>query len=281
MFDIKEKNVLITGATSGIGKAAALKLSSLGAKICFIARNGKKAEDLAKEIENLRGMMPYSIIADLSSQKEIKRAADEFKSLNIPLHILLNNAGLINMERKETVDGFEEVFALNHLAYYSLTQLLLDNIKNGSPSRIVNVSSGAHAFVKGFNFDDVQSLSSYKPFQVYGYSKLANILFTKKLASLLKDENVSVNCLHPGVVGTAFGQNNGSLQKVLFFIAKPFIRSPEKGAESSVYLCSSPEVSNTTGEYFYNCKIEKTTKWARSEEDAERLWLLSRELTGI
>ena len=281
MFDIKEKNVLITGATSGIGKAAALKLSSLGAKICFIARNEKKAEDLAKEIENLSGMMPYSIIADLSSQKEIKRAADEFKSLNIPLHILLNNAGLINMERKETVDGFEEVFALNHLAYYSLTQLLLDNIKNGSPSRIVNVSSGAHAFVKGFNFDDVQSLSSYKPFQVYGYSKLANILFTKKLASLLKDENVSVNCLHPGVVGTAFGQNNGSLQKVLFFIAKPFIRSPEKGAESSVYLCSSPEVSNTTGEYFYNCKIEKTTKWARSEEDAERLWLLSRELTGI
>ena len=281
MFDIKEKNVLITGATSGIGKAAALKLSSLGAKICFIARNEKKAEDLAKEIENLSGMMPYSIIADLSSQKEIKRAADEFKSLNIPLHILLNNAGLINMERKETVDGFEEVFALNHSAYYSLTQLLLDNIKNGSPSIIVNVSSGAHAFVKGFNFDDVQSLSSYKPFQVYGYSKLANILFTKKLASLLKDENVSVNCLHPGVVGTAFGQNNGSLQKVLFFIAKPFIRSPEKGAESSVYLCSSPEVSNTTGEYFYNCKIEKTTKWARSEEDAERLWLLSRELTGI
>tara|TARA_B100000029_G_scaffold75195_1_gene66920 strand:- start:1162 stop:2007 length:846 start_codon:yes stop_codon:yes gene_type:complete len=281
MFDIREKNVLITGATSGIGKAAALKLSSLGANIYFIARNEKKAEDLAKEIENISGIIPYSIIADLSSQKEIKRAADEFKSLNIPLHILLNNAGLINMERKETVDGFEEVFALNHLAYYSLTLLLLDNIKNGSPSRIVNVSSGAHAFVKGFNFDDVQSLSSYKPFQVYGYSKLANILFTKKLASLLKDENVSVNCLHPGVVGTAFGQNNGSLQKVLFFIAKPFIRSPEKGAESSVYLCSSPEVSNTTGEYFYNCKIEKTTKWARSEEDAERLWLLSRELTGI
>ena len=171
----------------------------------------RELEDLAKEIENLSDMIPYSIIADLSSQKEIKRAADEFKSLNIPLHILLNNAGLINMERKETVDGFEEVFALNHLAYYSLTQLLLDNIKNGSPSRIVNVSSGAHAFVKGFNFDDVQSLSSYKPFQVYGYSKLANILFTKKLASLLKDENVSVNCLHPGVVGTAFGQNNGSL----------------------------------------------------------------------
>lgn len=281
MFDIKEKNVLITGATSGIGKAAALKLSLLGAKIYFIARNQNKAEDLTKEIKNLSGKASYPIIADLSSQNEIKKAADEFKSLNIPLHVLLNNAGLINMERNETVDGFEEVFALNHLAYYSLTQLLLDNIINGSPSRIVNVSSGAHAFVKGFNFDDVQSLNSYKPFQVYGHSKLANILFTKKLASLLKDENVTVNCLHPGVVGTAFGQNNGSLQKVLFFIIKPFIRSSEKGAESSVYLCSSPEVSSVTGEYFYNCKIEKTTKWAKSEEDADRLWLLSRELTGI
>lgn len=281
MFHIKEKNVLITGATSGIGKAAALKLSKLGANIFFIARNEKKAKDLSNEIERADGNKPYVIIADLSSQKEIKKAADEFKSLNIPLHVLLNNAGLINMDRKETADGFEEVFALNHLAYYSLTQLLLDNIKIGSPSRIVNVSSGAHAFVKGFNFNDVQSLNSFKPFQVYGYSKLANILFTKKLASLLKDENVTVNCLHPGVVGTAFGQNNGSLQKVLFFIAKPFIRSPEKGAESSVYLCSSPEVSDITGEYFYNCKIEKTTKWAKSEEDADRLWSLSKELTGF
>ena len=281
MFDIKDKNILITGATSGIGRAAALELSRLGGNIYFVARNKKKADELSEEIEKLSGNTSKAIMADLSSQKEIIKAANEFRSFNIPLHVLLNNAGLINMERKETVDGFEEVFALNHLAYYSLTQLLLDNIKNGTPSRIVNVSSGAHAFVKGFNFDDVQSLNSYKPFQVYGYSKLANILFTKKLASLLKDEDITVNCLHPGVVGTAFGQNNGSLQKVLFFIAKPFIRSPEKGAESSVYLCSSPEVSDTTGEYFYNCKIEKTTKWTKSEEDADRLWSLSRELTGL
>ena len=281
MFNIKDKNILITGATSGIGKAAAIKLASMGANIHFIARNKEKAIDLSEEIEKLSGKAPYSIIADLSSQNEIKRAVEEFKSLNIPLHVLLNNAGLINMERSETVDGHEAVFALNHLAYYSLTNLLLDNIKNGSPSRIVNVSSGAHAFVKGFNFDDVQALKSYKPFQVYGYSKLANILFTKKLASLLKNENISVNCLHPGVVGTAFGQNNGMFQKILFFIIKPFIRSPEKGAESSVYLCSSPDISDVSGEYFYNCKIEKTTKWAKSQEDADKLWSLSAELTGI
>ncbi len=281
MFNIRDKNILITGATSGIGKAAAIKLASMGANIHFIARNKEKAKALSEEIEKLSGKMPCSIIADLSSQDEIKKAAEEFKSLNIPLHILLNNAGLINMERKETVDGFEAVFALNHLAYYSLTNLLLENLKNGSPSRIVNVSSGAHAFVKGFNFDDVQAVKSYKPFQVYGYSKLANILFTKKLSSLLENENITVNCLHPGVVGTAFGQNNGSLQKILFFIAKPFIRSPEKGAESSIYLCSSPDVSGISGEYFYNCKIEKTTKWAKNQEDADRLWSLSAELTGI
>ena len=281
MFNIRDKNILITGATSGIGKAAAIKLASMDANIHFIARNKEKAKALSEEIEKLSGKMPCSIIADLSSQDEIKKAAEEFKSLNIPLHILLNNAGLINMERKETVDGFEAVFALNHLAYYSLTNLLLENLKNGSPSRIVNVSSGAHAFVKGFNFDDVQAVKSYKPFQVYGYSKLANILFTTKLSSLLKNENITVNCLHPGVVGTAFGQNNGSLQKILFFIAKPFIRSPEKGAESSIYLCSSPDISGISGEYFYNCKIEKTTKWAKSEEDADRLWSLSAELTGI
>jgi len=281
MFNIKDKNILITGATSGIGKAAAIKLASMGANIYFIARNKRKANDLSNEIKNSTGRMPYSIIADLSSLNEIKKAAEEFKSLNIPLHVLLNNAGLINMERKETVDGFEAVFALNHLAYYSLTNLLLENLKNGSPSRIVNVSSGAHAFVKGFNFDDVQALESYKPFQVYGYSKLANILFTKKLASLLEDAEITVNCLHPGVVGTAFGHNNGSLQKALFFIVKPFIRSPEKGAESSVYLCSSPDVSDISGEYFYNCKIEKTTKWAKSQEDADKLWSLSAELTGI
>jgi len=194
---------------------------------------------------------------------------------------LLNNAGLINKERKETVDGLEEVFAINHLAYFLLTMLLLDRIKEASNSRIVNVSSGAHAFVKGFNFEDYQAKNAYKPFQVYGYSKLANILFTKKLSGILKEDNITVNCLHPGVVGTSFGQNNGNLQKILFYIAKPFMRSSEKGAETSIYLCSSSEVSDVSGEYFYNCKLAKTTKWAQSQDDADRLWELSKDLTGL
>ena len=281
MFDIKDKNVLITGATSGIGRAAAVNLSSIGANIYFVARDESKAKLLVDDINKISGKEAIPIIADLSSQSDIRKAAQKFNKLNLPLHVLLNNAGLINKERKETVDGLEEVFAINHLAYFLLTMLLIDRLKEASNSRIVNVSSGAHAFVKGFNFEDYQAKNTYKPFQVYGYSKLANILFTKKLSDILKEDNITVNCLHPGVVGTSFGQNNGNLQKILFYIAKPFMRSSEKGAETSIYLCSSSDVSDISGEYFYNCKLAKTTKWAQSQDDADRLWDLSKDLTGL
>ena len=281
MFDITNKNILITGATSGIGRAAALKLSLLGANIFFVARNEQKAQILVDEISEISDTKAVPIIGDLSSQTDIHSVAKVFNSLNIPLHVLLNNAGLINKERKETVDGLEEVFAINHIAYFLLTMLLIDRLKEANNSRIVNVSSGAHAFVKGFNFEDYQAKNAYKPFQVYGYSKLANILFTKKLSDILKEDNITVNCLHPGVVGTSFGQNNGNFQKILFYIAKPFMRSSEKGAETSIYLCSSSDVSDVSGEYFYNCKLAKTTKWAQSQRDAHRLWDLSKDLTGI
>ena len=280
-FEIKNKNVLITGATSGIGEATAIDLAKKGANIFFIARNNLKAQNLSDKIEFISGKRPKFFIVDLASLKNIKESALEFISLDIPLHVLLNNAGLINNNRKETVDGFEEVFSINHLAYFYLTHLLLDKLKEGTPSRIINVSSGAHAFVKGFNFDDVNSLKEYKPFKVYGYSKLANILFTKKLSQVLENENIIVNCLHPGVVGTGFGQNNGIFSKILFNLSKPFMRSSEKGAETSIYLCSSPDVSDVSGQYFYNCKIAKTTSWANNQEDADRLWDLSKELTGI
>ncbi len=280
-FEIKNKNVLITGATSGIGEATAINLAKQGANIFFIARNNLKAQNLSDKIESISGKRPKFFIADLASLNNIKDAALEFISLDIPLHVLLNNAGLINNNRKETVDGFEEVFSINHLAYFYLTHLLLDKLKEDSPSRIINVSSGAHAFVKGFNFDDVHSLKEYKPFKVYGYSKLANILFTKKLAQILDKDNITVNCLHPGVVGTSFGQNNGILQKILFYIAKPFMRSSEKGAESSIYLCASSNIEAVTGEYFYDCKVSQTSKWAKSQVDADRLWDLSKQLTGI
>ena len=284
MFDVKDKNVLITGATSGIGRAAALSLSQMGAHISFIARNKEKADVLCQEISDISHQRPYPIIADLSSQEEIKRAVGEFIQQNIPLHVLLNNAGIMNSTRKATVDGFEETFAVNHLAYYSLTVLLLDKIKESAASRIVNVSSAAHTFVKNMNFDDLQSEKTFKPFKVYGYSKLANILFTKKLAKILKDDNITVNCLHPGFVSTSLGQQNDFpiLLKILVApLARLFARSGSKGAESSIYLCSSPEVSEITGEYFFNSKIKETALGAKNEDDADKLWQISSELTGI
>ena len=280
MFNVNNKNILITGATSGIGKESALALAKMGANITFIARNKLKAENLLTDINKISNGQNSFIIADLSSQKDIKSASEKYIDKNISLDVLLNNAGLINFKRNETIDGFEETFAINHLAYFSLTNLLLDKIKESNSARIVNVSSAAHQFVKRMNFDDIHSKKSYKPFQVYGYTKLANILFTKKLSSMLENKKITVNCLHPGVVGTSFGQNNSNnLNKVLSFIAKPFMRTSEKGAETSIYLCSSPDVSDISGQYFYNCKVTKTSKWAQSKEDADKLWDLSEKMT--
>ena len=204
MFNIKNKNILITGATSGIGRSTVLALSSMGASVTFIARNKDKAEILLKELNTKSQNKAAYILADLSSQKEVKSAAKEYLKMNRPLDILINNAGLINLKRRETIDGFEETFAVNHLAYFSLTNLLIDKLKESESARIINISSGAHQFVKRMNFDDIQSEKNYKPFKVYSYSKLANILFTRKLSEILKDDNITVNCLHPGVVATGF-----------------------------------------------------------------------------
>ena len=282
MFNVKNKNILITGATSGIGRSTAIALSSMGARVTFIARNKDKAEVLLKELNcNTENKAAY-IIADLSSQDEVKSAAKEYLNMNISLDILINNAGLINLKRRETVDGFEETFAVNHLAYFSLTNILIDKIKESKSARIINISSGAHQFVSRMNFDDLQSGKNYKPFKVYSYSKLANILFTRKLSEVLKNDNITVNCLHPGVVATGFAsQNDSKIQKLLFKLSKPFMRSSNKGAETSIYLSSSDEVSDVSGKYFYNSKISKISSGASSKEDAEKLWEISMELTGL
>jgi len=282
MFNINNKNILITGATSGIGRSTVLALSSMGASVTFIARNKDKAEILLKELNTKSQNKAAYILADLSSQKEVKSAAKEYLKMNRPLDILINNAGLINLKRRETIDGFEETFAVNHLAYFSLTNLLIDKLKESESARIINISSGAHQFVKRMNFDDIQSEKNYKPFKVYSYSKLANILFTRKLSEILKDDNITVNCLHPGVVATGFAsQNDSKFQKFLFKLSKPFMRSSNKGAETSIYLSSSDDVSDVSGKYFYNSKVSKISSGASNEEDTERLWRISMELTEL
>ena len=279
--NLNGKVCLITGATSGIGKASAMQLASMGAEIVFVARNKEKAEELKEALKASTGKDATSIIADLSSQEEVKRAAGEFLSLNKPLHILLNNAGIVNTTRKETVDGFEEVFAVNHLAYYAFTVMLMNKLIENGPSRIVNVASSAHTFIKELDFEDLQSKNDYKTMQAYGKSKLANILFTRELAERLEGKGVTVNCLHPGVVDTEIISSNSLFLKLLTTLVKPFFRKPDKGAETSVYLCSSPEVEKETGGYYSDCKIEKISAAARSKENASKLWQVSSQLTGI
>lgn len=280
--NLQGKVCLITGATNGIGEEAAKQIALMGAEIVFIARSPAKAEELKQSLKSLTGRESTSIIADLSSQEEVKRAASEFLSMNKPLNILLNNAGIMNTSRKETVDGLEEVFSVNHLAYYSFTLMLMNKLIESGPSRVVNVASGAHVFVKDMNFDDLQSEKEYKTMQVYGRSKLANILFTRELAERLKGKGVTVNCLHPGFVNTGIGSNNSpTMGRILMTLARPFSRKTDKGAETSIYLCVSPEVENETGEYFYDCKKEKISAAASDKENATKLWEVSSKLTGI
>ena len=279
--NLENKVCLITGATNGIGEEAAKELNKMGAEIVFVARNEEKGEQLKAELKEATGKESTMILANLSSQAEVKSAAEKFLSMEKPLDILLNNAGIMNRERSITEDGLEEVFSVNHLAYFTFTLMLIDKLKSTEGSRVVNVASGAHQFVKEMNFGDLQSEKVFKPMQVYGQSKLANILFTKSLANKLADHGVTVNCLHPGFVSTGIGSNNKGIWNILMSLARPFARKTDKGAETSVYLCSSPEVKDISGEYFVDCKIEKVSDAAKSSDQADKLWEISSELTGL
>ena len=279
--NLENKVCLITGATNGIGQESAKALNNMGAEIVFVARNEEKGNFLKQQLKNDSGRDATMIIANLSSQAEVKRAANEFLALEKPLDILLNNAGIMNRQRTETVDGLEEVFSVNHLAYFTLSLMLLDKLKQTENSRVVNVASGAHQFVKDMNFDDLQSEKTFKPLQVYGQSKLANILFTKSLSEKLLNSGVTVNCLHPGFVSTGIGSNNKGIWNLLMFLAKPFAKRTNKGAETSIYLCSSPAVKNISGEYFVDCTVEKVSEAANDPKQAEKLWDISVELAGL
>ena len=279
--NLENKVCLITGATNGIGQESAKALNNMGAEIVFVARNEEKGNFLKQQLKNDSGRDATMIIANLSSQAEVKRAANEFLALEKPLDILLNNAGIMNRQRTETVDGLEEVFSVNHLAYFTLSLMLLDKLKQTENSRVINVASGAHQFVKDMNFDDLQSEKTFKPLQVYGQSKLANILFTKSLSEKLLNSGVTVNCLHPGFVSTGIGSNNKGIWNLLMFLAKPFAKRTNKGAETSIYLCSSPAVKNISGEYFVDCTVEKVSEAANDPKQAEKLWDISVELAGL
>jgi retinol dehydrogenase-12 len=277
-MNVQGKHIVITGPTAGIGRSTALELASKGAQLTLLCRSEEKGRVLRDEIIALGGLPPALVIMDMARLDSVRTAAQELIEKNQAIDILVNNAGIVNTVRRETVDGFEETLAVNHFAPFVLTGMLLPLISPGSGSRIVNVASGAHTFVRDMGFDDMQARQSYKTFREYGRSKLANILFTRYLASKLEGTGITVNCLHPGAVATSLAsQNKGLSSKVLPFLLKPFFRSPQRGAETSIYLCTSPEVSDISGKYFANCKVTAPKPWGQDDEAAAKLWAFTED----
>jgi NAD(P)-dependent dehydrogenase (short-subunit alcohol dehydrogenase family) len=272
---------LITGGTNGIGKSTAQALARMGATVVIVGRNAQKTAGVVAEIRAASGNQNVdSLLADLSSQQEVRNLADEFKRKYSQLHVLLNNAGAVFMQRQLSVDGIEMTFAFNHLAYFLLTNLLLDTLKASAPARIINVSSDAHASGK-IEFDNLQGEQVFSS-RAYGNSKLANILFTNELARRLEGTGVTVNALHPGFVATGFGKNNpGFLMKIVRAAVPLIARSPEKGAETSVYLATSPSVEGVTGKYFYNAQAIPAAPQAADRAVAQKLWDVSAGLVHL
>lgn len=273
-----QKIALITGATSGIGEVAALALAKQGYRVGIVGRNPTKCEATAAKIKKEAATPLVDIfVADLASQADVRRLADEVKAKYPHLDVLLNNAGAMISPRQESADGIEQTWALNHLAYFLLTDLLLDLLKSTPGARIVSVSSDAHRMIKGIDFDDVEGKKSYRDFKAYSQSKLANVLFTRELARRLKESGsaLTANCLHPGFVRTNFMEGKGLMHWIFRGMSKFAAISPEKGAQTSIYLASSPEVAGTTGEYFSKSRVAKPTAAARDEAAAQRLWALS------
>jgi NAD(P)-dependent dehydrogenase (short-subunit alcohol dehydrogenase family) len=303
---------LVTGATSGIGKATAQGLADMGATVALVARNPHKGQATVEEIREKTGNANLDVlVADLSSQAEIRKLADEFKRRYSALHVLVNNAGGIFGERLITLDGIEMTLALDHLAPFLLTNLLLDVLKASAPARIINLTSGAQVMGK-INFDDLEGKKRYDGQAAYNQSKLANVLFTYELARRLAPHlpsayvkegagqaphlpsvhleegagqagsGVSVNCVHPGAVRTNYGRENPTrLLRVVIPLLAPLLRTPEKGAETVLYLATSPEVEGVTGKYFVDKRARPSSKRSYDTQVAARLWQVSEEMTGL
>ncbi|OGR82339.1 MAG: short-chain dehydrogenase [Elusimicrobia bacterium RIFCSPHIGHO2_02_FULL_57_9] len=276
---VSGKQILITGATNGIGLAAIKALAERGAKLAIVARDELRASQALKRIEAAGDKTRVDVlIADLSSQKSVRRLAAEALARYPRLDILINNAGAICADRHLTEDGFERTWVVNHLAPFLLTTLLLDRLKQSAPARIITTSSNAHR--RGLiPFEDFNAEKSYSSFTRYGQTKLANILFTSELARRLEGRGVTANCFHPGVVATGLGHDSRWI-RMFMTVFKPWLRSPEKGAETLVWLADSPELGNQTGGYFMDKRLKQTSAAARDMEAALRLWEISERQAG-
>ena len=275
------KVVVVTGATSGIGEVAAQRLADMGARIVLVARDKTRGEAALRRLRSADKSLAHSIhYGDLSRISDMKRLAVEIAASEPRIDVLINNAGAIFGSRQLTADNLELTFATNHMAYFVLTLGLRERLLASSPARIVNTASDAH---KGrvLDFDDLQSAKGFSALDVYGRSKLCNILFTRELCRRWSGKGVTVNCLHPGFVATRIGNGSGGFLSHAARLAKTFAISPEKGAETLVYLASSPNVAGVSGEYFYKCRPATPTAEARDDDAAQHLWVESAKLAGI
>jgi retinol dehydrogenase 14 len=273
------KVVLITGATSGIGRVTAKALAGMGARVVILGRDARKGDELLNEIHDYVGETTAEfVLCDMASLDNVREAALDFRSRFDRLDVLIDNAGGINGKRKVTADGFEYTFGVNHLAHFVLTNLLLDLLRASAPSRVVVTSSSAQAFGH-IDFDDLMAERRYRSLKVYGQSKLANALFTFELARRLDGTGVTANCFHPGAVRSNFIKGMGGAARAMAPVVGIFERSPEKGAETQIYLASSPEVEGVTGKYFFMKKEKHPSEESMDLDVARRLWEVSGELT--
>ncbi len=275
------RTVLVTGGTAGIGRATAMGLAAMGAHLGITGRDRERAEGAAREIRAAGTGQVDLFVADLSCQSEVRRLADEVLQTYPRIDVLVNNVGGYWNTRHITADGLERTFALNHLAPFLLTNLLLDRLKLSAPARVVTVSSNAHAMGR-LDFDDLQGEQSYSGSKAYNQSKLANVLFTYELARRLPASAVTANALHPGVVNTSFGaEDPRAIQRLLIPFARPFMKAPEQGATTSIHLASSPQLEQVTGHYFAHSKPKRSSKRSYDEAAAARLWQVSAELVSL
>jgi NAD(P)-dependent dehydrogenase (short-subunit alcohol dehydrogenase family) len=279
---LEGRTIVVTGASSGIGRATALGFAEAGARLLLVGRTPERCEETLAELRRRSPRADAAMLrADLSSQKEVRRLAEEVLARAARLHVLVNNAGVTLARRQTTVDGFEATFATNHLAYFLLTGLLLPRLRESAPARIVNVASDAHRFGR-LDLGDLQNeRRRYRALRVYAQSKTANILFTEELARRIAGSGVTANALHPGGIRSNLGRSEGPLLEAVRRFVGLFLATPGEGARTSLYLASSPEVEGVSGRYFAKGRERIPAAHARDPETARRLWERSEELTGL
>ena len=282
--ELRDRVIVITGGNAGIGKETAVGLAEKGATVVITARDQQRGAAALEEIRGRTGRDDERLVVmplDLASFASIRAFASDLLDRSDRLDVLVNNAGLVLRQRRETADGFEMTFGVNHLGHFLLTDLLLDRLRAGESARIVNVSSDAHKQARnGLDFDDLQSTRRYRGFAVYSKSKLANILFTRELARRLDGTNVTVNALHPGFVASRFGRDGdtGRLGDVAMLMTRPFAINAAQGALTSIHVASSPDVDGITGQYWYKCALATPSRAAQDDAAARRLWQVSEQL---